>query len=182
MERIRPLAVAGALMAALPAQSAIVIDAAEVGPDVVFSYTGSFDLSGLTATGAVNNNELIDPSTGAILFAGAGPFDAYEVPSLEVFGPGGTAIGTATGDTFNVYTSDIVGFAVGYAGGPISGDLTLSGETFASLGVLEGTYASVAFNGETITLYIGAVVVPLPAALPLLAGALFGLGALRRRR
>ncbi len=173
------------LAVAAPSGAAVLIEAAEVGPDTVFSFSGSFDVTGLTSRVAYNPNEIINPGLGAILFVGD-DVDSYPVPSLPSFGPDVTTFGVARGDddTLKLFSNDRVGFAPGYAGEAISGSLTLSGQSFASLGLISGTFTTTATNGSTITLRIGSepAVIPVPATLPLLLGGLLGLGLVARRR
>lgn len=115
-----------------PAPAAIYIAVADVGPNVVFSFAGSPDLTGMTKFTADNAGSLIFPSQGAMLFAGPIGMDAYALPSFSGFGPSTATLGTATGDPFNIFSS-ATAFAAGYAGATISGDLTVAGSAAAPL-------------------------------------------------
>lgn len=151
--------------AAAPADAAVVIEAMEVGSDTVFSFSGSFDVTGLTSSLSGNANTLVVPLSGAILFGGS-TADAYAMPRLPAFGTSGNVFGSAVGDTFKIFSNDFVGFAPGYAGEAISGSLTVPNESFASLGLFAGTFTTSAANGSTVELRIdhAASVIPLPAA------------------
>lgn len=59
--------------------------------------------------------------------------------------------------------------------------MTFAGATLASLGFDVGVYQSI-FGNNTVTIAVGANVVPLPAALPLFIAGVAGLGGLGARR
>lgn len=177
---------AAGLSAALsaPASAAIFITTADVGPNLVFSFSGSLDLTGMSAANVGNSAAGVGPDIGAILFAGPGNgMDGYGISSLPAFGPDVVALGTATGDQFKIFSGDLVGFAAGYAGETISGDLTVAGSA-VSLGLIDGVYETFAASGDFIRLTVGstAAAVPVPAAAPLLLGALGLFGLARRKR
>jgi hypothetical protein len=165
-----------------PASAAIYITTADVGPNVVFSFAGSLDLTGMTSFGAGNSFNSVVPNLGAILFAGpASGMDGYSINTLPAFGSGNNAFGTATGDQFKIFIGNLVGFAGGYAGETISGDLTVAGSA-VTLGLIDGVYETAALSGDFIRLTIGVSDVPVPAAAPLLLGALGLFGLVRRKR
>ena len=175
----------GIAAAATSDAAVLMIEAAEIGSDTVFSFSGSFDVTGLSASNALGTSFAgVDPSSGAILFGGnEANLDGYVIPT-PAFGTGGGVSGTGVGDTLKIFSDDVIGFAPGYAGGQISGSLTLTDESFTSLGLSFGTFTTSAANGATVELRIAdpAAVIPLPATLPLLLGGLLGLGLLARRR
>jgi len=174
-----------ALMQGGAAQASILINTAQVGPDLVFSFSGTFNVSNLVNITSINDDQVVVPTTGAILFSGTGQLAGYRmVDKFPSFGAV-DAFGTATGDIFKVYSDDptILGFAPGYAGGLISGSLTIANSTFADLGLITGTYTTTASNGDFVQLDIfPASAVPLPAALPLFAAGLGAVGLLLRRK
>lgn len=70
-----------------------------------------------------------------------------------------------------------------FTSGAINSTMTFAGQTFASLGLINGYSDQIQFsNGQTVSLNIGVSAVPLPAALPMLLAALGGLGLVARRR
>jgi hypothetical protein len=185
MKRLIAAVFGFALLQATAAQASILIDTTQVGSDVVFSFSGTFDISGLTPFGTENTNQVVSGLNGAILFAGNGSLDAYTMTDkLPSFGSN-TTFGTATGDAFKVFSDDptVLGFAQGYAGESISGSLTIASSTFVALGLISGVYTTTASNGDFVQLTIpSASTVPLPAGLPLFATGLGALGLLGWRR
>ena len=170
---------------AVSARAAVIISANEVGPDVVFSYNGSIDLTGNTGfTDHVTPVMRIDPSGSTQIVALSAPnYTAYDmvISGPATFGTGGqTDADSGTGDNFYVLPfADAVAVPIGYTSGdPLSGSITFDNTDLATLGVNTGTHAWTLPN-DTITLNV----VPEPATY----AALFGLAALgfvcaRRRR
>ena len=172
-----------ALTIPVAGNAAVIINTSQVGGDVIFSFEGSLDLTGMTPTNSGNSLTAVAPSAGSILFSGPRiGMDVYSIASFPSFGSGIFVSGTATGDNLKIFVGDAVGFAAGYAGEVISGSLTVNG-SFASLGLISGTYETAALSGDKIILRIPDLSqVPLPASLPLFASA-FGLAfAFRRKR
>lgn len=180
------LAATAVAFLALPTVSsaAVVINGVEAGPDVVFTYSGSIDTTGLgpeTLDGGANSGSLFDASTGAILFGNGANMDFWSDISyaLPVFGTGFAIADSVTGPGFSIY-SDGLGIYDGYVSGDaLSGSMTFLGQSFASLGVNAGTY-STSLPSDTVTLNVGQV--PLPASLPILGAALGMFGLIRRKR
>lgn len=169
-------AAALALALSVPAitRADIVINAVETGDDVVFSYSGSIDVSGLGTPQLVLLLTRIQPDSGTLVWGGVS--DVYSgLPVFPVFGTGGNSFADSrTGDEFATIGSTL-GLPEGYeTGDPISGTLTFDTETFASLGLTPGTYVS-QLPDDTITLNIGVAQVPAPTTLALLGIALVGL-------
>jgi hypothetical protein len=180
----RKIVFAVALLLPIQAQATIIITTAEVGPDVVFSFSGDLDVAGMNPMVGDNISEAVFPGAGAILFGVHNGVDWYDAPGYAAFpsfGPYGIFSGTGTGDTFQVARSVAtlglaLGLPTGYSGGLISGSLTVPG-SFASIGLIAGTYISTLPSGDTIRLAI-----PEPTAALLLACGVAGLAAAHRRR
>ncbi len=88
---------------------------------------------------------------------------------------------TSSGVDWGLDGDDYVFLPQAYASGnSLAATMSFANATFQSLGVPKGTYTwSLSSNGnDTITLNV----VPIPAALPLMAGALAAFGFLYRRR
>ena len=145
----------------------------ESGSDVVLSFEGTLDLTGLNfsqTTNAVAGG--VGPAQAAFGIGPSGtiPVDAYTGGTFSYpsnFGTGGgSPIPTGSGDYFGVFTLDgpsgprslIV--PSGYTSSTyIAGTTTLSGQTFASLGLSAGTYnySWGAGAGQSFVLTIGGV-------------------------
>lgn len=152
-----------------PASAQVVIFAEEVGPDVVFTVSGSFDPGTPDATSTLAPETWLDPSTG--------DFEAWQTSSdmnqfsLNEAVPFGTGlvkenIGIGTGDNFGIFGSNLNLNATYTAGLPINTTLTFAGTTFAALGVdvSGGPYVwTLAGNGATITLEFPELPEPAPA-------------------
>lgn len=161
---------------------------------VVGMFSGSLDLTNANFLGSAP----IGPS-GLVPIAGIAYNDpgdlspfviGYQISGPSSFGTGlGPPAGSATGSVFGIDGSGpqpAVLVPDSYASNDLlSGTLTIAGATFSSLGMAPGNYvySLVTTNesaGDTITLSIPEV--PLPAALPLFAAGLGGLGLLGWRR
>jgi len=157
-------------------KAAVIITAVESGSNVIFSYTGQLDLTGLSGPGFLDFSFLgsgIAPSAGS--FISGGIYDTYQYSGAFIpFGSGGTTLfGSFSGDghiaIVNTSESQEIWVPPGYvSGAPLSGSVTFAGD-FNSLGLTPGSYIT-ALPSDTITMNIGAA--PVPAPLPLL-----GLGA-----
>jgi hypothetical protein len=133
---------------ALPARAIVIVNATQIGGDVVFAGGGTFNLSDLSGPLSTASNAGIVPSSAIALFGAnpsntSVPVDFYfgGVVSPGSFGPGGGTIGDlGSGDRFGVYGSDLV-VPGGYNSGDLlNGSITFTGATFASLGVTPGIY------------------------------------------
>lgn len=165
-------------------QSAVLIAAIEDSGDVTFSGSGSINLAGLTpgADGFALGGSIIP--NGSDLRFSLSNIDIYPGAMVPApFGSGGKSLANlVSGDNFGFDFLGNLGVPHQYeSGDPLSFSMTFELATFASLGLVAGTYVWNLPN-DTITLVVGANPVPLPAALPLFASVLLGGGALAWRR
>ena len=179
--------------ASMPANSAVVIDVQEVGGNLVFTTTGSLDLTGASFLGGIGYADgFISGGSNWYVASGNGSsVDNYAMTSFD--GPFGTNFSfisspsSTSGDDFFIWGNsggtEQVGVNVGYISGSlINSTMTFLGLTIAGAGLLSGTY-NYAIPSDKITLNIGGrAVVPLPAALPLLASGIAGMGLMGWRR
>ena len=126
---------------ALPVQS---------GADVVITYSGSVDLTGMTFVGVESISGYVTPSA-VQYFSSSGAFGSLYsfVPAPgTAFGPGGpVSPNSVSGHDFGVnFPSSLVYVPSGYVSGtPLAGSMTFTGATLASLGIYgSGTYTSTA--------------------------------------
>jgi hypothetical protein len=174
-----------------PAHADFDITALQLGPDLVFSYSGSVDLTGAPLPSGAGSSAFINPGAPALSFTSyaAGAVDTYLLPSpppaFPVFGTLGAHFPTSnTGGILRLSgasTPHELSLPDGYVSNSlISGSMTFSGSSFTSLGLTPGSYVwDLTFTGgpsqkATIT------IVPEPSTFALLG--LAGLGLLRRQR
>ena len=169
-----PCLVAGSLICFGDAavKAAVIINAVESGPDVIFSYTGQLNLTGLSASeSGVFPFSGIQPSSGTFIVDGS--YDAYQFSGpFALFGDGATSFGIASvANGFSIVNLGAITeirVPSGYtSNASLSGSVTFAGGSFSSLGLTPGSYTTT-LPSDSITMNIGAV----PAPLPLL-----GLGA-----
>jgi hypothetical protein len=186
------LTLAAALVAALAAAPALAgtLKFAETGDDVVATLFGSLVLPAPVSSSASVSGVNLTPGFGSVSI-GNGPANIYTVSGPASFGAGGTSSGVASSGTTIIALLPTNGFLVldtGIASGDsLSGSVTWSDASFASLGLAAGTYEYDILNAtggvvDTFTVQIGEDfgVVPLPAAAWMLIAGLGGLAALRR--
>lgn len=169
------------LLASVPVQAAVVFDLKEVGSDVLFTGSGTINLSSLTYSGDAPVQGLMVPSFAYAVIAD-GSITAYSGLS------GPTSIGSSMATT---YATSMLGDSFGFfglvhglmvpqgytSGGLLAATATFANQTLATLGATVGTYVWTWGSGPTadsITLNVGNVTaVPEPSAYAL---ALAGLG------
>lgn len=193
---VAPLA-AALLLAAVAncVQASVIVNVFQSGSDVVWSGSGTLDISGLTARG--RGNLLAGSDFGKEFFLGADPggFPAVDFYGAtgEVSPPGalfagdlfirpqlgaGPRLGIAI-EAFGGQVDPAVVVPTGYiSGGALFATSTYSGKTIDGLGLIPGTYVW-SWTTDSLTLNIAAV--PLPATTWLLSTGLISL-AWRLRR
>ena len=178
----RVLAAAFIALIAANANAGIIITTAQVGPNVVFSFSGTLDLTGATPISSSNTAELITPGSGGVLFGVRNGMDSYTgIPDFPQFGSIAQAFGTGSGDTLQLFTANGIGVPAGYSGGVLSGALSVPG-TFASLGLFDGVYTRTLPSSDTVQMTVdSSAVIPVPATLPVLAAVLGFVGWRMRR-
>ncbi|MGB7327858.1 MAG: hypothetical protein WBD31_23485 [Rubripirellula sp.] len=141
-------------------QAAIVVQMRETAGDVVFTYGGSLDLSGVGSPGLSFSFGGITPSSADLSLASPSgtetEFYRSAIASSSIFGTGGRAPASVfQGDPFSVSGSDITTPRNYVSGSPIAGSFSFQGQTFNSLGInnLASPFVwTVKGSGDTITL------------------------------
>lgn len=171
-------------VAAGAANAVVMVSIEETGADVVATFEGTIDLTGLSFFGSSTAvRDQVRPNI-PIFFSIFNGWDAYTIDGVApVFGSGGATVSTShTGQSFG-WDNNYLYVPSGHTSrGDIMGSMTFASADFTSLGMTEGTYTTVFSNGEEIILTVGTTVVPLPASLPLLVAGLGGLGLAARRK
>ena len=196
------LALAAAAFLPGTATAALIVNIEEVGSDVVASYSGSIDLTGIgfNILGSANTNRIWATGGQANFQNGvakkASLTDFGQNPwtvAPSAFGTGGAinadSLSIAGGNAFGFQSSGFFIESSYVSGTPLSGSMTFNGQTLASMGINVGTgIMNATFSsGDTLTVnaIAGAAAVPEPgqvaASLLLLAG-LGGYVALQRRK
>ena len=184
------IAVTASLFCVRPAE-AYTITLQQMGSNVVATGSGAINLSGLTFGNSGPDESMIIALDGELLTGPttASPADFY----TGVSGP--TSFGSGVGFIPNTGSGDFVGIigAAGNLGVPqgyvsgaaLSSSSTWNNATFASLGVIPGTYTwtwGTGLPNQNFTLVIGGVGVPDGGStVSLLSFALLGLAAFRRK-
>ncbi|MDB2406925.1 hypothetical protein N9W17_00110 [Jannaschia sp.] len=168
----------------------VVMEIDEVGMDVIATFSGTIDVSGLPSDGTSEffNTRLI-PVVPIVSFS-SGPFDFYNMTStFQNLGfSERTSPDSRTGDVFALADSrsgapGVLGVASGFTSRSVSGSMTFLNTDIAGLGLCEGVFTAATAN-DTITLTVGDAIaaVPLPATLPLLLAGLGAVAMTRRKR
>ena len=171
------------------ADAAVTINFQEVGGDVVASYSGSFNLTGLGFGGSTDPSVSFGlPALDTTFFrVGVGDTPLVDVFSGPISGP--TSIGLPALTVPTISSGNFLGLVydgaanqflllpIGYAGGVISGSSTWTGESLASMGLPPAGSYEWSWAGDS--LFITTTAIPEPSTI-----ALAGLGALTllRRR
>lgn len=174
------------------------VNISEQGNDVVYSFSGSLDLTGQPRT---------DFNHGSVYALAFGGTDHSYVASLagwdfsRIFTASSTGQlysaqsvvngGIRQGDDFG-YFFDGTRLELYYdqnyvSGDAISGSLTYQNQTYASLNLIEGAEKLIDFGSDTISITVGTnaadiSAVPLPASLPLVLAGMGVFGFLRRKQ
>jgi hypothetical protein len=141
-----------------PASAQVVIFGEEVGPDVVFTVSGSFDPGAPTPGNDFSVETIFEPSSGE--------FEAWQTATivnrfaLDATVPFGTGllqedVGIGAGDNFAIFGDELYLDNTHVAGTPINTTLTFAGTTLADLGVdvAGGPYVwTVTNSAATITM------------------------------
>ncbi|MEM6488093.1 MAG: VPLPA-CTERM sorting domain-containing protein [Pseudomonadota bacterium] len=185
---IRAVAAAAMLtVTAVPSAHAIVlVDIFEQGSNVIATYRGSIDVTGLAAPIATTDSQnFIKPDVGHLASI-AGAADAYRGTfSTPSFGAGAISNSLLrAGDSFAVIDDQIF-LPSGYSGGEIEGNIIFLNQTLFTLGLDEGVFDTILPN-DLVSIRIGEFaisgIVPLPASVLMLLGALGMAGLVGGRR
>ncbi len=172
-------------------QAAVIVTAAEISGDVVFSTMagGTLDLTELNFSANLLTGGGVNPA-GQVLYLGGPERNVYADIYTGISQPGafGENFGVekpsnATGSRFGVSFDAIGGVLAvptGYiSNDPLSATSTFIDETFSSLSLMPGTYVW-SWSSDSLTLVIPSPV-PIPASAWLLSSAIGLLGLIRRR-
>jgi hypothetical protein len=164
----------------------------QVGPSVVGTGSGTFDLTALTlGINVTLGNGGVAPAIGVFATNGGNATAYSGVSGPTSFGVGGAnfTANSASGNVVQIWGGGQSLFVPqGYpltGGNPLSGTFTFNNATFASLGLTPGTYEwtwGTGAHADSFTLQIGPAGVPdTGSTLSLLGFASLGLVALRRK-
>jgi len=166
------------------ASAAVTIDINESGPDVVATASGTLDIAGLSNVGTPTIDPFIWSTRAAIGFA-----TSQGVQYSGLTGPGSFGTGAAlTASSYNgnfLFLGNALSIVVQpqfSSGGPLTGQASWLGQTFASLGLTPGQYVWTLPN-DAITVNVGsASAVPEPSTWTMLLLGFGALGFAMRRR
>jgi len=142
-------AVTASLFSVRPAQANYIVKLKQVGPNVVATGSGAFDLTGLPVKARGSSQPLIQPFLGNIVTGSSNDCDVY---GTTITGPSNFGIGIEAG-LVSIWTGDLVGMAfnggnssfllvpVGYVSGTaLTSSATYDNLTLGSPDVMPGTY------------------------------------------
>jgi hypothetical protein len=179
----------------VPGHAAVTIYMYQSGPDVVASYSGTVNLTGLTTYGFANCSAtgFLNPALAIICVGDGTSFDAYTgftaIPGVLGSGGGTVDATSATGAGIALTsTLGIIGVPPGYvSGSALSGTSTWNGRTLSNLGLTNGTYVW-SWTSDNVTVVIGSAH---PTSIPTLSEfafmfmasliAMIGLWSIRKR-
>ena len=184
------LATAAWLAVSLQAQAAVIVNSEQVGADVVFTYSGTLNVSGLRAPYGNSSANSGYIATTEPFFLAQNSSTTIQTRDFVFNGTGGSVVGSigppgssfsngvATGTPFFFYgPSGSIGLPTGYQGDPtvglldnISGELRFANKDFGDLGLTpESTWVGTFIDGDginpnndTITWNVGSVPAPVP--------------------
>ena len=162
------------LLLTATAYGQVTITVVESGSDLLMTATGSLNTTGLTSVGDTTYSPYLYPQNGAVITGASSAAATYYSGATTFGGSFGTAGFTAadaggTGDL--VYVSGFyLGLPQSYIDGTsLTSTNTFTNKSFASLGLIEGTYVWT-WPSDSITLVIGGSAVPEPASWAALCG------------
>lgn len=174
------LALPLAILSYTSLNAALVTNIVEVGPDVVWTTTGSADLSALTFASPFPGITPGHSSGSGIFITGAaGDVDLYNgiTSFVASFGLGGSAATSGVGPTVGIFlTNQQLAVPAGYlSGAPLASPsvATYSGTTIAALNLTPGSYVwswGAGPTADSYTLNIGGSVIPEPSTYIAMAG------------
>jgi hypothetical protein len=146
----------------MPGHAAVTIYMYQSGPDVVASYSGTVNLTGLTFSGFATCSPTgwLNPASTIICVGDGTLFDAYTgftaIPGVLGSGGGTVDATSATGAGIALTSAlGIIGVPPGYvSGSALSGTSTWNGMTLSNLGLTNGTYIW-SWTSDNVTVFIG---------------------------
>ena len=125
------------------ASGAFVVTITQVGPDVVWSGSGSFNLDALTSAGASTISGGYNSASGAWAIGPDSPVDSYNgaISNPGGFGTSQIPVTSNTGSTFGILGGGLILVPSGYISNTtISGSSTYANTTIVGAGLSGGTY------------------------------------------